>query len=52
MSKELEENIKQREKKLKDFLALSKELGLSEEHNVKVIDAMLEDLSRLYKQRN
>ncbi|MCD8296600.1 MAG: hypothetical protein LUC88_03410 [Prevotella sp.] len=52
MGKELEENIKQREKKLKDFLVLSKELGLSEEHSKKVIDAMLEDPSKLYKQRN
>lgn len=51
MNEELEERIERKKKMLADFLELSERLGMKTEEREKRIDAMLEDLSKLMKQR-
>lgn len=52
MSKELEERIEKKKRMIDDFVKLSKVLGMSDKATEQRLDAMLEDLSKLMKQRD
>ena len=51
MNEELEERIERKKKMIADFLEISERLGMKTKEREKRIDAMLEDLSKLMKQR-
>lgn len=51
MSKELEERIERKKKQLAEFIAISEKLNMKNKERQKRIDAMLEDLSKLMRQR-
>ena len=52
MSKELEERIERKKRQIEDFINLSEKLGMRTEAKERRLDAMLEDLSKLMKQRD
>ncbi len=52
MSKDLEERIERKKKLIADFLRISKDFGMDAEEVEKRVDTMLEDLSKLMRQRN
>lgn len=51
MDKELEERIERKKKMIADFIRIAERLGMNNEEREKRIDTMLEDLSKLLKQR-
>lgn len=52
MDEELEERIERKKKMIADFIEISEKLKMKPEARQKRIDAMLEDLSKLMKERD
>ena len=52
MSKELEERIERKKKMIAQFIELSERLKMKPKARQKRIDAMLDDLSKLMKERD
>lgn len=52
MNEELEERIERKKKMITDFIELSEKLKMKPKARQKRIDAMLDDLSKLMKQRD
>lgn len=52
MDKELEERIERKKKMIADFVELSEKLKMKPKARQKRIDAMLDDLSKLLKQKD
>lgn len=51
MNEDLEERIERQKKKISDYLRIAPVIGISKKDMDKQIDLMLEDLSKLIKQR-